>query len=228
MIESDFLLQWEAFRQGSDPTAFDRLFAILLEPVSHTLRQKFPYASEEDREDAILQAFFELAKSPSSYDSGKASLYTFLVMVAERRMTDITRKRKREEKIISVPQDSVAVDLHSANNYRGMQEISSVPGAMDTQAEAFRRLLGSEDHEISQPVRNWLSRVLPDSRDQELFLCTCRGQVSAEEFARIYDCSDLSLAEKQVGLKRNRDRVTKKVERNKMELKAVLQARYED
>jgi DNA-directed RNA polymerase specialized sigma24 family protein len=237
--QEELIGYWRAYTVRSDRAAFGRLFRRALPEVCRLVRYRHQKASEEDREDAVARAFEALARRPGAYDPSRKGLVEYLALIAERQLAGIVRTRYgrqpgpaagaegAEEEALE--RRRVALGDAGANNQREVG-LDSLPetlpdGRSDTERDAILRALfaGADPKNDYRPeVRAWLEGTLRDPRDRNLLRLAADGPVCAEECARLYGLSDLSIEEKRLALKQNRDRVLRKVRRNRASLAALL------
>ncbi len=196
---------WQAHRNGEDPTAFNRLFDALHPGLLWALQARFSTMPTGDVEDAASDAFVFLATNPDRFDPARAALPGFLFMVGVRRLTDCYRKAQRHPAVsLDLPENEITF---------------AVPQTDTASAEdaALTRITfdGSDPRDELRPeVQAWLEAVLPVARDRNLFLMTADERLTVEAFASLYEVQVLPLDEQRREMKRCRDRVQKRVQRD--------------
>ena len=190
---------WRAYRTGEDPTAFDRLFDALHGDLLRILAARFPHTPSGEVEDAALEAFVFLATKPDRFDPVRAPLFRFLVLIGVRRLTDYHRGAKLRP--------SLSLD---------MPENAEMPAEGSVEGEAIIRMIfGRRDprDELRPDIQAWLEAILPVPRDLALFLLSVEGRLTIEDFSALYEVQTLLPDEQRKEMKRCRDRVQKRVQR---------------
>lgn len=218
---------WKTFRTGNDPTKFDRLFSLLFPPLFDRTRRLFPAVQEADIEDAVIKALTFLAFNPARYDEKRMTLLSFLTLVARRRLIDEIRRRKKEFMGVGF---SVADGLSPTNTEQGSEALEVRDAQADTERDALlsvRFASGDPMQDYPPEIVQWLEAALPDPRDRQLLRMSADGQLSVEEFAALYEVGHLPLQERQRDMKRNRDRIQKRVERRGGDLHTLLHDNFD-
>jgi|GEM_PF-6985313 DNA-directed RNA polymerase specialized sigma24 family protein len=207
-------LWWQGFLTGTDPTGFDQVFHHLAPRLLHHLQKRFSNLPVDDLEDAVAQAFEYLAMHPVAFDRKKGTLFGLLLVIGQRRVIDSLRHRKRW------------VALPSSETNEGKEIEPEIPDTRTgTEETAIQHLIyhGKDPLDsLRLDVEQFLTRLLPDPRDYALFRQMIDGRISVETFAILYACDNLPREKQQKALKQNRDRVFKRVVRERNQLRALL------
>jgi RNA polymerase sigma factor (sigma-70 family) len=181
-----------------DPTASRDLFQALNGPLFSLLRQHGVALPREDVEEAASDALLELFAHPERYDLDQGTLLNFLVTIGKRRLIDRLRARKRR------PQE-ISLSLVG-------EDVAQPAGETNQWAEAW-----SETDELDPDLRELLQEVLPDERDRRMWELVCQGRTAVVEFAGLLGIADRPPDEQKAVVKRERERVVKRVRRRRQE-----------
>ncbi|WFT94392.1 hypothetical protein QA633_40090 [Bradyrhizobium barranii] len=117
------------------PTASLELFEAALTPLIRFLKRKFRNIREEAAYDFAVDAIMAHVDDPSSFDSSKSALWTYLCMVARRNVQDCASNAKNRSELAEKYGYGIELWGVQANNLN-----ETVENAQD--AEAIMRLHG--------------------------------------------------------------------------------------
>lgn len=207
---------------AGEPTASRRLVTLYAERLTRILRAHSTQPDEETARDSAHDALLSVIRNPSVYDRNRASLFTFLVNIGQKRIVDRIRIRRRlrlhEESIV----DNVSLRRFDPNNIQKDVEA----GLLRTGAnEDDRSSANGGIHEgVDATFEHTLEQILPDVRDRELFCLFAEGYTSAQDAATVLGIAHLPTSEQTVLVNRNRDRIMKRVRRNSYRFKGLSDA----
>ena len=211
MLSVDELLPLHHALLDGDPTASDRFAEHYAPPLRATLRVKFPFVPPEELADAANDALLFLIVNPDRYQPERgASILTFLVTIATRRVLDMLRSAQRRGKRENAVGGTVELELCSANNQ---------------QESGLETNLTDDPDALSPEVAQWLEEVLPDPRDRRLLDLIMEGRADVADVATLLDIAHLSPPQQQAEWKRQRDRLLARIRRRREEFRRML---YED
>lgn len=183
-----------------DPIAPAQLARVYLEPVVTHLRTHFP--DVRDREllwDAAADAILNYAEDPSTYDPQKRGLFGYLKMSARGDLLNALDRESRRKN----------VELYAADGNR-LQEDKVEEYAVERDPEAVAR---------SDETMRRVYEALPDSRDRR-FLDLMMDQVrETRAFAEVLGIENEDDAEQRRIVKRNKDRIKKRIQRLGLKLR---------
>jgi RNA polymerase sigma-70 factor (ECF subfamily) len=178
---------------AEDPTAP----AELADAVWPTLVDKLGKGSPRLRgsglvEDAATDALFGYIKQPGKFDPKKRGLLGFLVMAAEGDLRNALAKVKRRQL-----REVLLEDV----------EDPRLAGNKDLDGRALDSALDLEK------VRKSLDELFPDEADRQAVQLMLDGERSTEAYAQVWGLQTLSAEEQRREVKRNKDRVNKRLQR---------------
>lgn len=174
---------------SGDPLASEAVFMAFMEPLTKMVMWKMR-CKQEDAYDAMVDAVFIYLNEPERYDPKKASLTTFLGMMAKRRLSDkrdSERNQAEREKKYAAQFELLA---------RNPKEV------MEAEVEAKRA--------VESLVKGGYMKNDQDWTALELILS---GERSTEVLAKALGLGDLPKDEMKRAVKRVRDRLMKLLER---------------
>lgn len=194
-----------------DVLAFNELFILVYSPLLKAVERyahglvksgKRRYASDEAADEAVIRAVYDYKNNPEKYnpDKGK-SLYRFLLMAAEKDYLNEFDKELRQTGRWD-PLDSVDIydDAPEQDQYE-----RQIPADVNIEA-----LVEEGESRVWIEIRYHL----PDARDQLCAYYMLEGVRETAVFVDIYDLHHLPLNEQDHVVKRNKDRIKKKLDRN--------------
>lgn len=81
-------------------TASRDLFVEASGPLKGFITNRFSRLNEDERHDLVVDAILEYLESPGRYDPARASLWSYLCMVATRNATDLIRKNANRVRLL--------------------------------------------------------------------------------------------------------------------------------
>jgi RNA polymerase sigma-70 factor (ECF subfamily) len=195
-----------------DPVAPRRLANACLERLYRILRKTFPLLSEETLRDAASDALLALILHPNRYDPKQSSLLNYLTHIAQNYAYCALRKSQRQQQRVTFVGGLVELDQAAANNPWQIGEADPLtdPDTLPPEVEAL------------------LHETLPAPQDRHIWNLICEGRVDYAEYAAILGITHLPLAEQKRAVKRHRDRVQKRVLRQKERFRRLLQCDPEE
>jgi hypothetical protein len=145
-------------------------------------------------EDALLSYF----DRPQQYDPAKLHLLGYLRMSANGDLLNLLEQRKRDSRQLGLAE---VVELDSLDTEHGVE----IQGELDLETLVLNR---------NSPIWQRLSELLPDSIDQEIVLLMMDGVRETNVYADVLSISDYPTEEQAIIVKRHKDRVKKKLQRN--------------
>lgn len=185
---------------GDDPTASARLARAYLEPVVEHLRARFPDVQDRDLLwDAAADAILNYAEDPSTYDPQKRGLFGYLKMSAQGDLLNALNRESRRRN----------VELHAVGRNR-LQEDEEEEYASERDSEAVAR---------SDETMRRVYEALPDPRDRQILHLMMDHVRETREFAEVLGIENKDEAEQRRIVKRNKDRIKKRIQRLGLELR---------
>jgi RNA polymerase sigma factor (sigma-70 family) len=193
--------------RNGEPTAPRRIVTRMLPPLLALLRRQFFVLPRETLEDAAHDALLALIQAPERYDPARFRLLAYLGQIARNKVVDNIRVWARHRNIQFVG-GSVELAQVEANSYR-VDQIQS-------------DLIAPENDDLPLEVEALLRQTLPDTQDRRLWELICEGRKDTAEYAALLGISHLALDEQQAEVKRQRERVAKRVRRRRKEFQRLL------
>jgi RNA polymerase sigma-70 factor (ECF subfamily) len=206
MAASERDLQLHHALLGGSTTASGQLMEEYLPELDRRLRRRHPEVRDDTMIwDAATDALFGYVQAPEKYDPTKLSLPSYLIMAANGDLLNaIQKERRRTSRLVSL--DAVADDDPGRKRF---QE----PGVEDEI---------DLDRLVDDPARRAvLRRVLAeftDPRDRRLLWLLVEGERRTEPYAAILGITHLDIEEQRRIVKRNKDRIDKRIKRAKGKL----------
>jgi RNA polymerase sigma-70 factor (ECF subfamily) len=178
-----------------DPTATSQIAVTFLSLIIQRLRRKFPSLPDPDMVDAAAgDAFINYFERPSQYDPAKGSLDKYLFMSAR---GDLLNLREQTNKIRA---RNVELDASNAE-----YEVE-IPDAFDLEGFVIDR---------NSPIWQRLLKLFPDPVDQKLVSLLMENVRETAAYAEVLGISTYPPEEQASQVKRHKDRLKKKLQRNK-------------
>jgi RNA polymerase sigma-70 factor (ECF subfamily) len=181
---------------NGDPRAPERLVALCLVPLKRRLRRCYLMLPTEVLQDAAVDALLALLSQPHHFNPSRSSLMTYLTMQSDYRVLSWLRNQRRRRELY----------------VGGVEEV-------EYWSERLRATDASEDP-VTALLRLDLERMvhnlLPDERDRRLLELACSGRTSILEYAEVLGITQLPPEEQRREVKRNRDRVVKRIQRSRL------------
>lgn len=208
MEVSEILAIHQALLAG-DPVAPRNLIRLFGERLTYFVRKSVPFLSEEAAQDCAFDALMALIKEPGRFQSDKSHLMTYLSVIARNHAISHIRKEisARRHLTIEYVGGSVELDLAATNK----RENSPYTGPA-----------GSDPDALAPEWEALLQELLPSPRDRKIWDLICEGRTDYADFAAVLGVADLPPAEQKSEIKRNRDRVQKRMQRNKDAFRRLL------
>jgi DNA-directed RNA polymerase specialized sigma24 family protein len=182
-----------------DPTATAQIAEAFMPWMIEQLGHRYSNLRDPHLIDtAVADALINYFGRPDQYDPARGSLAIYLRMSAN---GDLLNLLKRSRKETSSQRSGQIVELDDPN----------VEHEVEIQAE-----FDLEAWVLSQqsPVWEWLPRLLPDPIDQEILSLMLEGVRETEPYAEVLGLSAKLADEQAVIVKRSKDRLKKKLQRN--------------
>jgi RNA polymerase sigma-70 factor (ECF subfamily) len=191
-VDSALLSKLHESLRAGDPTATARLFEVIHRPIRRTLRRLHSQASEDQINDATVDAVLSYIKRPEQYRPDKQSLFSYLVMSARGDLRNLLA-RERRRRLKEILRDDVELLDDGGNN--------------DLETNFI------EPADIERSLVN-LERLLNDPKDRAMVRLMAAGERSTIRFAEALGIAHLSVDEQRKLVKREKDRVKKWIERH--------------
>lgn len=161
--------QWVRALQRREAWAWDLLHQRTLERVFAYVHRHCP--RREDAEDLTAEVYAAAVASIDRF-RGDASVITWLIAIARRKLADAARRRGRRPELLEADLPLAPADLAAAS---GAGESESPEAAL-------------ERRETAAHVRRQVM-ALPEAQ-REALLLRCIDQLSLTEIARVLDCTE--------------------------------------
>jgi hypothetical protein len=153
-----------------------------------------PHLVDTAVEDALLSYF----KRPEQYDPAKLRLEGYLYMSARGDLLNLLKQQEKDSRQVGLAE---VVELGDSDTEHGVE----VQDELDMETFVLNR---------TSPVWERLSQILPDSTDQEIVLLMMEGVRETSVYADVLGISDHAPEEQFIIVKRHKDRVKKRLQRN--------------
>lgn len=182
-----------------DVTAPAQIAELFMPVIIGKLRQGYPTLDDPHLIDtAVEDALINYFACPEQYDPAKLGLAGYLRMSAN---GDLLNLLKREKKIQDQQNLSECVELEDGDAEHGVE----VQDDFNLEALVFAH---------HSPIWQRLSNLLPDPVDQEIVLLMMEGVHETSAYASVLEVSDRSPKEQAQAVKRHKDRIKRKLQRN--------------
>lgn len=101
-----------------EPTATADIFSLAFEPLCRSITKAVFGAEQDDVSDACTDAIVAYLRRPRAFDPNKSSLWTFLHIIARRRLSDARRSARRHQPSEAETAEFELLQLRP-NNYQG-------------------------------------------------------------------------------------------------------------
>jgi hypothetical protein len=184
-----------------DYTASSELIAAYLPILCTRLQHRHPEADDESLlVDAATDSLLDYCERPAQFDPAKARLLGYLTMAAERDLLNALEKRHRLRRR-QMSTDSVEDDRPIRN---ALIEDS-------TAVAAFERV--EDDRDMVRLLTDQVSAAVPDARDRQIVRLMLDGERDTTVYARVLGIEHRGRKEQERIVKRNKDRLKKRLER---------------
>lgn len=182
-----------------DPTASLDAAELLLAPLTARLRAKWPNLDRDPCHDAATEVLVQYLQAPSRYDPSRSSLLGWLTMQAHRDLiNDHESKQKTFERRWAVE-----------------SALPTRPGTDEpTKLEDYLPSIEAVPNLGPSAALKAIREALPDEKDRRLlWLVGEEGSRSTDEAAEVLGLTHLPLNERTAEIKKNKDRVMKRLRR---------------
>lgn len=190
------------------PTASRLLVERYFVPLSIGLHKQFPFMPNEALEDAAHDALVALIQSPQQYDPTRSNLLTYLARIARNKMIDLWEKSQKQTFEIFVG-GSVALEQAEENNFHRGQYSDNT-------------LLGNESEILPENIIQLINEILPNPIDRQIWDMICDGRQDIGDYAQLLEITHLAVSEQKAEVKRQRERVHKRIRRRQEEFRKRL------
>jgi len=180
-----------------DRDAPERLVAECAPLLQRLLRRRYLALPREAVADAANDALLALIRHPERYEPGRLPLLKYLTLIADRKLIDMIRQKIRDSSRIEFV--GGLVELAAAESKEPLDE--NAPGPGDDPDRLPPELLG------------WIEATLPDPADRAFVNLMSEGERDAASYARLIGAAELPDKERAAAVKRNRDRILKRLQR---------------
>jgi DNA-directed RNA polymerase specialized sigma24 family protein len=185
---------------AGDPLAPEECFRSFLPLLVDRLARNFRSYNLDDHdiESAATDALFAYTRTPHKYDPSRASLTSYLYMAAKGDLLNIMQRNKTQ---LRGAQSLESVEHLLHNGKMSVEE-------MAVQRADAERALDSVLTQITDPV------------DRQFLRLMLEGERHTDAYARVLGIENLPDYEKKATVKRNKDRISKRLERQRDSLGA--------
>lgn len=198
MPSSDLAERLDAVHQrlvGGSRVASRDLFLLALQPLAHFIAKSQPTLRDDEAHDIATDAILAYLNNPARCDLGRASLWTYLCMVAGSDAIDMFRTRARRADLLREAAEDVA-EWSSRTNHHADVEI-----AIDA-----RRILDTHGHKLAT-----------NDIERQVLMLILTGEKATAGFAEALGL-DPEGGETEVLVKRAKDRMRLRLRRLRDEL----------
>lgn len=141
-------------------TASRDLFLAALQPIKTHLRKTYKSLNSDEAHDLATDAILAHLNAPSRFDSSRASLWTYLCMVAGRDALDLLRTRTRQQALLQASSEDVELWGSGPND----REV--VDNVIDA-----RRIIKTHGHRLAtnEPERQILGLLLEGEKSTDVY-----------------------------------------------------------
>lgn len=165
------------------------------------LRGRWPKVAPELCEEAVFDALFGYLRAPDAYDAARGPLGRYLFWSAYRDLQNALEREARQRPPNTASLDRVELPA-------GGRKGSIGDRLADPRAAPERWL-----DEIDPALLAGIAAALPEERDRRVFHLIAEGERRTEVFAAALELDELPLPEQRRAVKRAKDRVLKRVQR---------------
>lgn len=187
-LDRECQLQLHEALEAGDPTATARAFEMLLDPLIHLLRKKWPdrkYA--EAVWDTAIDSIASYVEDPSVFDPEGKSLLSFLLMDAHGDLINAYQRKATAAKRMRL------VESRETSRNGLLDEYPS-------------------DREPPDLTLGEVRSAFPDPRDRRAILLLLQGEKSTAVYAEAWELEG-SAQEQAKAVKRNKDRIKARIKR---------------
>ncbi len=184
---------------SGDVTVFAEIAEVALPLLTHRLSMKFPDLDDPHMVDtAVVTALLIYQKTPTQYNPNKLRLDQYLYMSARGDLLNFIKKQKKDMALVPLLE---IVELEESDSEYGVE----VQDDIDVEDEVIKKL---------SPTWRNICSLLPDNKDQEIIQLMMDGIRETETYAEVLGITALSEHEQFLLVKRNKDRIKKKLLRH--------------
>jgi RNA polymerase sigma-70 factor (ECF subfamily) len=196
---------------AGDPTAPACLADAYLIPLVAQLETAYPHLQDEHLlDDAAVDALFNYAQRPGSFDPAKMDLFRYLLMSARGDLNNALDKEKRRQARES-PFAFVEESAGARNTFP--EDTGSPADDLDLLQELRLRSV----QELWEPVQD----ELPDPIDRRILELMLEGEKRTVVFAEILGLEDLDPKQQEKAVKRHKDRIKGRLKRLGKKIRAA-------
>jgi RNA polymerase sigma-70 factor (ECF subfamily) len=180
-----------------EPTATAEIFSLAFERLRTHLKIAVPGADSDHVSDACTDAILAYLRRPNAFDPAKSSLWTFLCVIAARRLSDLRRSAGRRQ--------------HGEDSMRRFELL--VPPS--------NNLTGEDRHFAREIEANYLSEIAHDERELRVLELLCCDVRETEPYAAVLglDNSDPGMARE---VKRVKDKLKARLKKVRNALEGAV------
>lgn len=198
--------------QSGDDIALAKLYELYGGDMVSWLKRLYPQITLQDDAlifEAVNDAFWGYFRNPGTFDTNKNTLKRFLEIAAERDLINIIEKGEKHSNKVSLP-NNVELEEKFWNSIKGTT-VSSDEQVMHK--------------EIMNLVDKELAKYFLNEKDMILAKMIMQGIKETHEFIEILEVGGLQKVAQQEEVKKNKDRIKKVLERNRVDskIKKLLQ-----
>jgi DNA-directed RNA polymerase specialized sigma24 family protein len=202
--QADSLIALHFELLAGNPVATEKIVTAALDSIIRILRRRhfLSRIPSDAITDAATDAMLTYFGQPGRYDPSRGELITYLVTIADFRVKDWLRSQSRRDgREISVG-GTVELALYETIYPPEQREFEEGPG------------INNPDR-FSPELDRLVLEILPDARDRCVLSLIVAGRTEVEMYASALGISELPPAERRAAVKRNRDRVLKRLQRRR-------------
>lgn len=189
---------------AGNPVSTEKIVTAALDSVIRILRRRHFHSRIpcDAIADAATDAMLTYFGQPGRYDPSRGGLIPYLVAIADFRVKDWLRcQNRRDGREISVG-GPVELALYETIYPQEQKEFEEGPGM-------------SNPDRLSPEMDELVEEILPDARDRSVLSLIVAGRTEVDAYASALGISELPPAERRAEVKRNRDRVLKRLQRRR-------------
>jgi RNA polymerase sigma-70 factor, ECF subfamily len=187
--DADGLLDAHRRLIGGDATAPATIFRAVYGPLVGLLLRAFSRLPDDIAADLATDAIVEYLGAPARFDPARASLKTYLTVIAKRDAINWFSKRANHKRL-----------------HKKYVELEAPAGNMDGAAE-FARL------DAETILRDFGPEILDDEKDVAVLKLMLLGEDRTDAYAAAIGLASLSPADQRSAVKKHRDKIEKRLER---------------
>lgn len=173
-----------------DATALRCLYEVHAKDLLNYFILRYNSLSKEEISDAITDALIKLVDNPAAFKPGSSSLKTYLIRDIKGDILNTLAKIQRAKKKLSVV------------------ELSDDDGNIKEEST-------NEVKDLELKVQNFLAKILDNERDIQLaWMMEIDRERATSEFVRVLQKTQLPPAEQKAEVKKHKDRIKKRLNRN--------------